>query len=170
MYFFFSSRRRHTRSKRDWSSDVCSSDLGTLFPGSIIPSNCLDPVAVDLMKRYVPCPNADPKCSNLTPGGANVFQSIPNESSHANQFTMKLDHRINEKQNLSIYYYFNDSFDAQPFTRFQAATPNLLEGFGNNNATRAQQINVSHAWTINSSVVNELRLSYFREAQGTFLH
>src|SRR5207249_5196301 len=27
VYFFFSSRRRHTRSKRDWSSDVCSSDL-----------------------------------------------------------------------------------------------------------------------------------------------
>src|SRR5699024_11371586 len=27
IYFFFSSRRRHTRSKRDWSSDVCSSDL-----------------------------------------------------------------------------------------------------------------------------------------------
>src|SRR5699024_11999106 len=27
--FFFSSRRRHTRSKRDWSSDVCSSDLCT---------------------------------------------------------------------------------------------------------------------------------------------
>src|SRR3954469_8558465 len=26
-YFFFSSRRRHTRSLRDWSSDVCSSDL-----------------------------------------------------------------------------------------------------------------------------------------------
>src|SRR5206468_5063609 len=25
--FFFSSRRRHTRSDRDWSSDVCSSDL-----------------------------------------------------------------------------------------------------------------------------------------------
>src|SRR5699024_11532187 len=26
-FFFFSSRRRHTISKRDWSSDVCSSDL-----------------------------------------------------------------------------------------------------------------------------------------------
>src|SRR6266849_3678675 len=26
-FFFFSSRRRHTRSTRDWSSDVCSSDL-----------------------------------------------------------------------------------------------------------------------------------------------
>src|SRR6266496_2997889 len=28
VFFFFSSRRRHTRSLRDWSSDVCSSDLG----------------------------------------------------------------------------------------------------------------------------------------------
>src|SRR5699024_11922330 len=28
-HVFFSSRRRHTRSKRDWSSDVCSSDLHT---------------------------------------------------------------------------------------------------------------------------------------------
>src|SRR3989449_4021467 len=29
--FFFSSRRRHTRCSRDWSSDVCSSDLATLI-------------------------------------------------------------------------------------------------------------------------------------------
>src|SRR5207253_6901491 len=28
--FFFSSRRRHTRWPRDWSSDVCSSDLHTI--------------------------------------------------------------------------------------------------------------------------------------------
>src|SRR5204862_1304644 len=49
--FFFSSRRRHTRSLRDWSSDVCSSDLyattvinaegvqGT--PGSILPIDAI---------------------------------------------------------------------------------------------------------------------------------
>src|ERR1035438_10685995 len=35
MYFFFSSRRRHTRCLSDWSSDVCSSDLS---PPGIIPS------------------------------------------------------------------------------------------------------------------------------------
>src|SRR5690606_39540630 len=29
--FFFSSRRRHTRFSRDWSSDVCSSDLGAHY-------------------------------------------------------------------------------------------------------------------------------------------
>src|SRR3712207_6867227 len=31
MQFFFSSRRRHTRYWRDWSSDVCSSDLGEVL-------------------------------------------------------------------------------------------------------------------------------------------
>src|SRR5260370_41379603 len=38
--FFFSSRRRHTRFKCDWSSDVCSSDLlmkhGELVPDSLV--------------------------------------------------------------------------------------------------------------------------------------
>src|SRR5699024_11648955 len=52
--FFFSSRRRHTRSKRDWSSDVCSSDLKEVaakdgleieikvFSDYIIPNTALD--------------------------------------------------------------------------------------------------------------------------------
>ena len=35
--FFFSSRRRHTRSLCDWSSDVCSSDLETLVSVSQTP-------------------------------------------------------------------------------------------------------------------------------------
>src|SRR6267378_6596192 len=34
-FFFFSSRRRHTRSLRDWSSDVCSSDLDGIFAGAV---------------------------------------------------------------------------------------------------------------------------------------
>src|SRR5690606_3482413 len=32
-FFFFSSRRRHTRFSRDWSSDVCSSDIGYNYNG-----------------------------------------------------------------------------------------------------------------------------------------
>src|SRR5690606_39766292 len=37
IFFFFSSRRRHTRFSRDWSSDVCSSDLKSI--GEIEKSN-----------------------------------------------------------------------------------------------------------------------------------
>src|SRR5690606_10285629 len=35
--FFFSSRRRHTRFSRDWSSDVCSSDLAELVEAGFPP-------------------------------------------------------------------------------------------------------------------------------------
>ena len=131
-----------------------------IFPGDQIPTGCFDPAAAAILQDNVPLPNS----------GTNIFRAIPNEDSHENQFTLKLDHRLNDKQNLSLYYYFNDGFDGQPFTRFQAATPNLLPGFGNNNSTRAQQVNLSHTWTISPTTVNEARVTYFREAQGTFLH
>src|SRR5690349_12535673 len=38
-FFFFSSRRRHTRSLRDWSSDVCSSDLLVLGDEVLTPDS-----------------------------------------------------------------------------------------------------------------------------------
>src|SRR5207245_4839818 len=36
LFFFFSSRRRHTRCYRDWSSDVCSSDLRRNMPSTAL--------------------------------------------------------------------------------------------------------------------------------------
>src|SRR5437868_7701685 len=45
--FFFSSRRRHKRSKRDWSSDVCSSDLTpfwTVHPSPVWCRRCIDAI------------------------------------------------------------------------------------------------------------------------------
>src|ERR1035438_10618850 len=35
-FFFFSSRRRHTRCLSDWSSDVCSSDLSAVQPAATL--------------------------------------------------------------------------------------------------------------------------------------
>src|SRR5260370_6006643 len=48
IFFFFSSRRRHTRFKCDWSSNVCSSDLGgrppdRRRPGDVLPSAAVEP-------------------------------------------------------------------------------------------------------------------------------
>src|SRR5690606_39342105 len=42
LVFFFSSRRRHTRFSRDWSSDVCSSDLAGSVPGLDVPQVITD--------------------------------------------------------------------------------------------------------------------------------
>src|SRR5690606_40124046 len=52
---FFSSRRRHTRFSRDWSSDVCSSDLGTppsdptIIAANIAVNNAID---IEFYKRF----------------------------------------------------------------------------------------------------------------------
>src|SRR2546422_11050735 len=49
-FFFFSSRRRHTRCSRDWSSDVCSSDLAIRRPViRIEPSIYLDALVQDFL-------------------------------------------------------------------------------------------------------------------------
>src|SRR2546422_5258974 len=47
-FFFFSSRRRHTRCSRDWSSDVCSSDLERERPFTTYPNQ----LARYLVGRY----------------------------------------------------------------------------------------------------------------------
>jgi len=134
-----------------------------VFPNSQMPVSCMDPVALDLTRQYVPMPNQP----NL---GPNVWQDVPNGHFRDDQFTMKVDHRLTNNQNLAAYYYFVDSYNVQPFTRFEALTPNLLSGFGNTGASRNQQVNLSHTWTITPTAVNEFRFTYFRESQGTFLH
>src|SRR5204862_5200448 len=53
-FFFFSSRRRHTRSLRDWSSDVCSSDLyvaGSAHVTQLLPTWALEGGTGPLLAR-----------------------------------------------------------------------------------------------------------------------
>src|SRR5690606_40477904 len=59
-FFLFSSRRRHTRFSRDWSSDVCSSDLFTRMGGEHFSAGLLDTVCADWRERlaYVCGPEA----------------------------------------------------------------------------------------------------------------
>src|SRR6266508_5696837 len=53
--FFFSSRRRHTRWPRDWSSDVCSSDLDRALPRALARILALDDFE-EPARRYLPRP------------------------------------------------------------------------------------------------------------------
>src|SRR3712207_9183614 len=75
MFFFFSSRRRHTRYWRDWSSDVCSSDLN-ISPLIGSPSGTLGCLVTDgkfiylLSNCHVLATNGDSllDCPILQPG------------------------------------------------------------------------------------------------------
>src|SRR3712207_8080557 len=48
--FFFSSRRRHTRYWRDWSSDVCSSDL---FEATAVTAAARRPIRIDSLVAHL---------------------------------------------------------------------------------------------------------------------
>src|SRR5690349_22703842 len=56
-FFFFSSRRRHTRSLRDWSSDVCSSDLSSIRRSTrlLIPPNSSPRTGDPVSNSYFSC-------------------------------------------------------------------------------------------------------------------
>jgi hypothetical protein len=127
-----------------------------LFPGNIIPLGCLSATAVDLL-QYVPTPN----------NNSGTLVTTPVQPTRGDQFTVKIDHRINSKQNLSAYYYFDDHHVVSPFAQFQAAGANV-PGFGSTTNERFQQWNITHTWTINNTTVNEFRFNYNREAQRTF--
>ncbi len=128
-----------------------------IFPNNQIPLACMDATAVDLL-QFVP----------LSPSGG-LLQTVPVQPERGDQFTVKVDHRINDKQNLSFYYYFDDHSIVFPFAQFQAAGANV-PGFASATNERFQQWNLSHTWTINNSTVNEFRFNYNREAQLTFQH
>lgn len=66
----------------------------TAFPGNKIPAPLLDPVALNLMKYY-PAPNrpGDPVT------GANNFVGTAGLPTNSDQYTIKVDHNVSEKQN-----------------------------------------------------------------------
>jgi hypothetical protein len=131
----------------------------TIFPNSVIPTQCMDQTALDMLNRFVPQANrAD-----------GTFQAGPLGHERSNQFTVKIDHELSKNQHLNGYYYFTQHYLAKPFARFQAGGA-TMPGFGDLTDERTQQVNISHTWTIGSTSVNEARFTFFREGQGTFLH
>ncbi|HTC47176.1 MAG TPA: carboxypeptidase regulatory-like domain-containing protein [Candidatus Aquilonibacter sp.] len=127
-----------------------------VFPGGAIPSPCQDPVASNLLQRFVPA------------GQNGLYQVVPVGTINADQFTVRIDHKINDHQNFTAYYYFNDGRELDPYNTFEAAGANV-PGFGSYNNVRDQQWNFSHTWTISNALVNEAHFTYMREGELGYL-
>ncbi|MGA9571341.1 MAG: TonB-dependent receptor [Candidatus Acidiferrales bacterium] len=122
-----------------------------------VPTQCFDPTALAIYQNYV------------APFGTGSLTTIPSEPEYVNQFTVRFDQKLTPNQQLSVYYYFNNDDDTQPFATFQGAGSNL-PGFGGITSTRGQQWNITHTWTIDPTAVNEFHFNYFREGQQKLNH
>jgi hypothetical protein len=131
-----------------------------IFANNQVPTQCFDPVAVNLFQRFV-----QPFDTNAS----GLAVTAPDKSVRGDQATFRFDQRISGAQQFSAYYYFDDESRFEPFAFFQAAGADV-PGFGSRFATRVQQWNLSHTWTISANAVNEFRFNYFREGQGTNNH
>ena len=129
-------------------------DWSSVFPSGVIPTACQDPVASNLLQKFVPAANV----------GTGQNQVVPVGTINADKFEFRLDHKINDHQSLTAYYYFNDNRELDPYDTFEAAGANTT-GFGNENNLRYQQWNFTHTWTINNAIVNEAHFTYMREGQ-----
>jgi hypothetical protein len=130
----------------------------SVFPTGVIPTACQDPVAANLLQRFVPGGNSGP----------GLYQVVPVGSINADQFTVRFDHKINDHQSFTAYYYFNDGRELDPYNEFEAAGA-TLPGFGSYNNARDQQWNFTHTWTINNALVNEAHFTYMREGELGYL-
>src|SRR6202453_4811595 len=66
-------------------------DWSTVFPSGVIPTACQDPVTANLLQRFVPAANSGP----------GLYQVVPVGSINADQFTARVDHKINDHQNFT---------------------------------------------------------------------
>jgi len=137
---------------------AAGSSYAAIFPGNIIPPQCFDATALDLLNQFVPRANL----------GSDTFRAAPDAQVGRDQLTFRLDHNFTSQQQLSFYYYFANGSDDEPFSRFLASGANL-PGFGNETEGRFQQMNLSHVWTITAKASNELRFVYYRNGQGELL-
>ena len=101
-----------------YGASSAQNPLPPVFPNSQIPLACMDPTAVDLL-QFVPTP----------PNGGSLVTTVPTRAIRGDQVTVRFDHRLNDKQNLSVYYYFNDDTTNSPFASFELAGAEL-PGFG----------------------------------------
>jgi outer membrane receptor protein involved in Fe transport len=130
----------------------------SVFPNGVIPTACQDPVAANLLQRFVPAANQ----------GTNFYQVVPVGTINSDQFTARIDHRINDHQSFTAYYYFDDNRELDPYNTFEEAGA-TVPGFGSYNNFRDQQWNLAHTWTINNSLVNEAHFTYMREGELGYL-
>src|SRR5690349_7357104 len=148
-FFFFSSRRRHTRSLRDWSSDVCSSDLTITFSEPVnVTGNWFQIVGSTSGTRNV--------ADTVVTGGPTTFTINPNVDFAAGEtvtvtvFAAQVtDQDTNDPpDNMAANFIFSFTIDQAPSVTATTPTNGATNVALNSNLsiTFSEPVNVTGNW------------------------
>jgi hypothetical protein len=127
------------------------------FPGNKIPSTSFDSVAKKLIDQF-PHPNVPGDVADT--GVANNFLSNPSEPDNVNQFDIRIDHKISDRDTIFGRFSFSNQTLTPP-----APIPLPLDGqsFGSGNfLNNPRNVVISETHIFTPHTVNELRLGYTR--------
>ena len=133
----------------------------TPFAGNIIPSTQISTVGTNVVNLY-PTPNGP---GTSTANG--LYTSSPTKVDDFDQFTVRVDHKINDKNSLFGRYSYSKENRFDTFDSF-CASANNVPGFGCNTLNGGQQALADYIALLGPNKVNELRTSFTRVRGGIF--
>lgn len=134
------------------------------FTGNIIPTNLLNPIAVNMLSKFPKCNFPDPAtCDSATDQHLNNLRVPGLDPTNAHRFDIRVDYDINEKQRIFTRF----SYD-KLFTSSVHAFSNGWDPYYAQNATNGRNFIIGDDFTINPTTVLLLRYSFtrHRENQG----
>lgn len=132
----------------------CTASSQCVFPNAVIPESAWSAPAKNLL-QYIPTPNL----------GSSTFSTGSfGEKVRDDKASFRVDGNSERWGQLSAYYFFDDYYVNNPYPTGQGGAS--VPGFDALNLGRAQLINLGQTKTFGASSVNELRLSYMRNANN----
>ena len=128
-----------------------SGSAAITYPGIVnnqIPQSQIVPQAVKILSYY-PLPNL-----TAATGSLNYVNSTPSRTPQ-DQFSLRADHVISERNNISVSYQFFDYF---------VYTPSTVPGFSTEDKQRSQQAAIRDTHIFTPGLIHEIRLGYNRYA------
>ncbi len=125
----------------------------SFFPGGIIPTNRIDPVALRILASI-------PESNATNPNGTPSWQGNVPLPTNTDEFLVKVDHQINEPQRLTFSYFTTSG--SQTVFPGSGNLPWATQDF----SWRQHNANLSHVWVIGADKVNQVWLTYTRNFGG----
>ncbi len=124
------------------------------FPNQTIPQQRMDPVSLRLLPRYPP---------PTEPGAANNFRMVARELNPQDQFDVRLDHRLSDRDTLFGRYSFaRDAF--APAAPLPDGSGHIGSGATGPTRTLAQSLVSSYVRALGVRAVNDVRFGYTRRS------